>query len=208
MGRALNLCRGDNCILGLSSPKPPGGSCEQPVVNCSSRAICSSVNPAITVQNQSNTCTHPPVSTALWHGSHVVSITLRRRSCGQYYSDTGHVVNTYSVTNGHVVSIYSWSALLSDMGHVVSINSHTGHVISLTFWYRSCSQYKFSHTSCGQYYSLTQVTQYKFSHRSGGQYQLSHTPCSQYLISDTGHKVSIKSHTSHVVPTISDKSCG
>ena len=156
MGRALNLCRGDNCILGLSSPNPPGGSCEQPVVNCSSRAICSSVNPAITVQNQSNTCTHPPVSAALtqvmwsvWHydTGHVVSVTLRPMSCGQYLlCDTGHVVNTYS-----------WSALLSDMGHVTSINSHTGHVISITFWHRSCRQYKFSHTSCGQYYSLTQV---------------------------------------------------
>ena len=38
---------------GLSSANPPGGSCEQPVVNCSSCAISSCVKFATAVQNQS-----------------------------------------------------------------------------------------------------------------------------------------------------------
>ena len=42
--------------LGLSSAKPPGGSCEHPVVNWSSRAMCSCVKLATIVQNQSSVC--------------------------------------------------------------------------------------------------------------------------------------------------------
>ncbi len=39
--------------LGLSSAKPPGGSCELPVQNCSNLAICSGVKAPSASQNHS-----------------------------------------------------------------------------------------------------------------------------------------------------------
>lgn len=53
VGRLPNVGAAVIWKRGLSSAKPPGGSCEQPVVNCSRRAISSCVKFATAVQNQS-----------------------------------------------------------------------------------------------------------------------------------------------------------
>lgn len=53
VGRLPNVGAAVIWKRGLSSAKPPGGSWEQPVVNCSRRAISSCVKFATAVQNQS-----------------------------------------------------------------------------------------------------------------------------------------------------------
>lgn len=67
VGRLANVGAAVIWKRGLSCWKPPGGSCEQPVVNCNSLAISSRVKLLTAVQNQSNTLRNsgePPL--AMW----------------------------------------------------------------------------------------------------------------------------------------------
>lgn len=66
VGRLPNVGAAVIWKRGLSSAKPPGGNCEQPVVNCSRRAISSCVKLATAVQNQSRirrNSEDPPLTT-------------------------------------------------------------------------------------------------------------------------------------------------
>ena len=68
VGRLPNVGAAVIWNRGLSSAKPPGGSWEQPVVNCSRRAISSCVKLATAVQNQSRirrNSEDPPLTTWL-----------------------------------------------------------------------------------------------------------------------------------------------
>lgn len=76
VGRVLYVGAAVIWNFGLSSENPPGGNWEHPVVNCSSRAMCSSVKLATIVQNQSNTWRlkterdqiERAEKTHIWHG--------------------------------------------------------------------------------------------------------------------------------------------
>ena len=83
--------------LGLSSLKPPGGSCELPVTNWSSFAISSCVKLLVTDQNHDRTCWNPrlvPLTTECSFRSskltvlrpHISSFRLRGRQETRYVS--------------------------------------------------------------------------------------------------------------------------